>query len=213
MKTIPTDIAAPLVARGRGFSNAGWVLFVRLFGATGFIPIIAIALCGLSTGPLWGAAAVSAETSGGGQDLFGWVEWVLVGEREMKLKAKLDTGAETSSLDATGIRILRRRQSGERFVEFQLTNDDSGRTITFKKRRVREARIKQHDGSFQTRPVVMIAVCLGDHLQEVEFTLIDRSHFLYPVLLGRSALAHLAVVDPSLTFSRDPTCPDVKGGP
>lgn len=190
----------PLVARSRGFPNAGWALF------------IAIALSGLSAGPLWGAAVVSAEKSGGGQDLFGWVEWVLVGERQMKLKAKLDTGAETSSLDATGIRILRRRQSGQRFVEFQLTDDDSRRTITFKKRRVREARIKQHDGSFQTRPVVMVAVCLGDDLQEVEFTLIDRSEFLYPVLLGRSALAHLAVVDPSLTFSRDPACSDVKGG-
>jgi hypothetical protein len=212
VKTAQTEIAAPLVVRGRRFPNAGWALLVRLFGATAFIPFIAIAFSCLSAGPLWGAAAVSAEKSGGGQDLFGWVEWVIVGEREMKLKAKLDTGAETSSLDATGIRILRRRQSGERFVEFQLTNDSSGRTITFKKRQVREARIKQHDGSFQTRPVVVIAVCLGDHLQEVEFTLIDRSHFLYPVLLGRSALVDLAVVDPSLTFSRDPACSDVKGG-
>jgi hypothetical protein len=138
---------------------------------------------------------------------------VLVGEREMELKAKLDTGAETSSLDASDIRILRRRSSGQRFVEFRLSDDDSGRTVTFKKRLVREARIKQHDGSFQTRPVVFVAVCLGDHLQEVEVTLIDRSEFLYPVLLGRSALGGLAVVDPDLTFTRDPGCSSAKGRP
>ena len=177
------------------------------------ITVIVVSLFCLSAGPLLGAEAATADPpGGGGQDLFGWVEWVLVGERKMELKAKLDTGAETSSLDASGIRILRRRQSGQRFVEFQLKDDDSGRTITFKKRLVREARIKQHDGSFQTRPVVIVAVCLGDHQQEVEFTLIDRSEFLYPVLLGRSALAHLAVVDPSLTFSRDPACSEGKGG-
>lgn len=206
-------MTGPLAARSRGFPNAGWTTFVRLLGATALIPIAAIALSCLSAGPLWGAAAESAAKSGrGGQDLFGWVEWVVVGDRKMELKAKLDTGAETSSLDATGIRMLRRRQSGQRFVEFQLTDDDSGRTVRFKKRMVREARIKQHDGSFQTRPVVIVAVCLGDHLQEVEFTLIDRSEFLYPVLLGRSALVHLAVVDPSLTFSRDPACSDGKGG-
>jgi len=131
----------------------------------------------------------------------------------MKLKAKLDTGAETSSLDASEIRLLRRGSSGQRFVEFRLSDDDSRRTVTFKKRLVREARIKQHDGSFQSRPVVIVAVCLSDHLQEVEFTLIDRSEFLYPVLLGRSALAGLAVVDPDLTFSSDPDCSDGKGDP
>ena len=172
----------------------------------------AIGLCVL--GPVSAVArpaGVAPDSEAEGQDLFGWVEWVLVGERKMKLKAKLDTGAETSSLDATQIRLLERRHDRKRFVEFLLTDDDTGRTVKFKKRLVREARIKQHDGSFQTRPVVMVAVCLGDHLQEVEFTLIDRSEFLYPVLMGRSAMAGLAVVDPGFTFSRDPDCDYKKG--
>ena len=155
--------------------------------------------------------ATKGDAAAGGQDLFGWVEWVLVGERKMELKAKLDTGAETSSLDASDIRLLRRRTSGQRFVEFRLSDEESGRTVVFKKRLVREARIKQHDGSFQTRPVVVVSVCVGDHLQEVEVTLIDRSEFLYPVLLGRSALAGLAVDDPDLTFTRDPVCSYRKG--
>jgi hypothetical protein len=153
----------------------------------------------------------AAEITPKGQDLFGWVESVLVGKRQMALKAKLDTGAETSSLDASDIRYLRRRPSGQRFVEFRLSDEDSGRTVNFKKRLVREARIKQHDGSFQTRPVVIVSICLGDHLQNVEVTLIDRSEFLYPVLLGRRALAGLAVVDPDLTFTRDPNCSDREG--
>ena len=206
MKAIPAESTLPRRELEPAVSRCDGRLPIRLLAA------IAVILVCLSSGPLSGDQAETADPSGGGgQDLFGWVEWVLVGERKMRLKAKLDTGAETSSLDASEIRFLRRGSSGQRFVEFQLSDDDSGRTVTFKKRVVREARIKQHDGSFQSRPVIIASVCLSDHLQEVEFTLIDRSEFLYPVLLGRSALAGLAVVDPDLTFSRDPDCSDGKG--
>jgi hypothetical protein len=140
------------------------------------------------------------------KDLFGWVEQVLVGAHEIELKAKLDTGAETSSLDATRIRRLRRTSSGERFVEFDLADPNTGDAITLKERLVREVRIKEHDGSFQTRPVVVLPVCLGRHLRDIEVSLIDRSEFIYPLLLGRSALAGIALVDPNLTLTTKPDC-------
>jgi hypothetical protein len=127
------------------------------------------------------------------RDLFGWVEWVIVGPHEIELKAKLD-----------------RTSTGQRFVEFEVVDPGSGDTITLKKEWVRDVRIKQHDGSFQTRPVVEITICLGDHLQEVEVSLIDRSEFLYPLLLGRSALAGLAIVDPDATLTREPDCDESK---
>lgn len=155
---------------------------------------------------LWpGLAALSSSDE---KDLFGWVEQVIVGSGDIELKAKLDTGAETSSLDATNIRRLRRRSTGERFVEFDLAHPTTHKVITFKKRLVREVRIKQHDGSFQTRPVVVVPVCLGRHSIDTEVSLIDRSEFLYPLLLGRSALARIALVDPDLTLTSRPQCDD-----
>lgn len=144
------------------------------------------------------------------KDLFGWVEPVIVSSQKIELKAKLDTGAETSSLDATGIRRLRRRSTGERFVEFDVTDPGSGEVITIKKKLVREVRIKQHDGSFQLRPVVMLPVCLGTHHRNIEVSLIDRSEFLYPLLLGRRALAGIALVDPDETLTTRPDCEDPK---
>ena len=141
-----------------------------------------------------------------GRDLFGWVERVVVGEEAIELKAKLDTGAETSSLDASGIRRLRRLSTGLRLIEFEVTDPATERTFTLKKKLVRDVRIKQHDGSFQTRPVVELSVCLGTTVREIEVSLIDRSEFLYPLLLGRSALAGVALVDPELTFTREPDC-------
>ncbi len=157
---------------------------------------------------LWTSFGTSAAAAN--KDLFGWVEKVIVGAHGIELKAKLDTGAETSSLDASGIRRLRRKSTGERFVEFDVTDPGSGAAITLKKKLVREVRIKQHDGSFQLRPVVVLPVCLGDHYRNIEVSLIDRSEFLYPLLLGRRALAGIALVDPDATLTSRPECDDEK---
>lgn len=140
------------------------------------------------------------------KEILGWVEHVRVGKSRLELTAKLDTGADTSSLDATKIRRFRDKD-GERWVEFLVEEDKTGRRVRFKKRRVRTAYIKEHKGPSQKRSVVLMEICLGEYLQEVEVTLVDRSDFAHPVLLGRSALEGLAVVDPALTMTKEPRCP------
>lgn len=161
----------------------------------------ALALALLVTPDFAGAASRAPE-----KDLVGWVEWVEVGRHEINLKAKLDTGADTSSLDAQDIRRLRRPSTGERFVEFSVFDPESGESIRLKKPLVRLVRIKQHDGSYQVRPVVALDICLADHADTVEVSLIDRSVFIYPLLLGRSALEGRVVVDPEVTFTTKPDC-------
>ncbi len=146
----------------------------------------------------------SAASASQGKDIFGWVEHVLVGKTRLSMKAKLDTGAETSSLDALEIKKFRR--SGKRWVEFVVADSDAGRRVSFKKPLLREVRIKRHDGRSQLRPVVAIEICLGDHLKRVQVSLTDRSEFLYPVLLGRRALEGIAVVDPELSLTSIPGC-------
>lgn len=146
------------------------------------------------------------------KDIFGWAEHVLVGRSQLAMEAKLDTGADTSSIDASKIRRYR-NENKKLWVEFRLTDDDSGRSIRFKKRLVRYAYIKKHDGPSQKRPVVKMALCLGDHPMEIEVSLVDRSGFAFPVLLGRNALEGLAVVDSELDFTADPTCPSEEDQP
>lgn len=139
------------------------------------------------------------------KEILGWVEHVRVGKSRLELTAKLDTGADTSSLDATRIRRFRGKD-GNRWVEFRV-EDSTGRRVRFKKPLVRTAYIKEHKGPSQKRSVVLMEICLGEYLQEVEVTLVDRSDFAYPVLLGRNALEGLAVIDPALTLTREPRCP------
>lgn len=141
------------------------------------------------------------------KEILGWVEHVKVGKSRLELTAKLDTGADTSSLDATKIRRFKGRD-GQRWVEFLVEEEKTGRRVRFKKRRVRTAYIKEHKGPSQKRSVVLMEICLGEYLQEVEVTLVDRSGFIHPVLLGRNALEGLAVVDPAMTMTKEPRCPD-----
>ena len=161
---------------------------------------LVVALCAL--GASHGASAVEPIE----KDILGWAEPVLVGESRLEMTAKLDTGAETSSLDA--VKIRRYRKSGRRWVEFLVQSRESGRRVTFRRRLVREVRIKEHDGRHQERPVVTVDVCLGTHLRTVEVSLIDRGEFDYQMLLGRKAVAGIAVVDPELLLTRMPSCYD-----
>jgi hypothetical protein len=164
--------------------------------------IACLAMLALAGGMSTAAAETRIE---GERTLLGWVERVWVGESRLELEAKLDTGADTSSIHATRIRRFR-SQSGQRWVEFRLADAASGRTIRFKKRLVRYAYIKEHEGPSQKRPVVELTICLGNEEREVEVSLVDRSGFEYPVLLGRNALEGHVVVDPAVELTADPTC-------
>ncbi len=162
---------------------------------------------------MWRAAAISAlalalagSAVAAEPDIFGWAEPVVLVETGFELEAKLDTGAETSSLDAIDIRRFRRK--GKSWVRFTVEDHDNGDDVRLERPLLRRVLIKRHDGDSQRRSVVSLTVCLGDHRREVEFSLIDRSQFDYPVLLGRSALAGIAVVDPDEINLSEPDCGD-----
>lgn len=158
------------------------------------IPVLLIVLAAFPR------AALAIETL----EIFGWVERIQLLDGELSLKAKLDTGAANSSLDATD--ITRFRRGDQRFVRFTVTDPDTGDAMVLEKPLVRMVRIIRHDGNHQRRPVVKMPVCLGDKRRMVEVNLIDRSNFIYPMLLGRSALREFALIDSGRTFQQRPRC-------
>lgn len=114
------------------------------------------------------------------------------------LKAKLDVGALTSSLD---VRELQRFQKqGQEWIRF--TYVAGTRSVTVERPLVRNSLIKKHGGGFRERPVVRLVIQLGDFCQETEVNLADRQNFLYPLLLGRQFLeAAQLTVDCNRTFT------------
>ena len=136
--------------------------------------------------------------------ILGWVEDVLLTDAGFKLRAKLDSGAETSSLDA---RIIKKfRKDGKRWVRFAITNPKTSEEHVLVRERVRTIGVVQHEGINQVRPTVLLQICVADRLLDVEFSLVDRSEFSYGLLLGRSALESFALIDPANTYLSRPQC-------
>ncbi|MCC5873396.1 MAG: ATP-dependent zinc protease [Gammaproteobacteria bacterium] len=141
-------------------------------------------------------AASSDVLFAGDKLVVGEIESVRFENLGMELRARIDTGAVTSSLHATNIRRFQR--DGENWVRFTIDDPETGEPVVLERPRSRRVRIVQvgtEDPS--TRPVVELRVSLGNSTQTAEFTLADRSALEFPVLIGRNILRDLMVVDVS----------------
>lgn len=133
----------------------------------------------------------------------GWVEEVKISPGNIVLYAKVDTGADNSSLHVSDFTLFER--DTKPYVRFEVTDRD-GKTTTLELPVVRTAKIKRHKGARQLRPVVVLTLCLGSYRADAEVNLVDRSRFAYPMLVGRSFLRQMFVVDPSRRLTVQPTC-------
>jgi hypothetical protein len=163
-----------------------------------FAVVLAAVAAGL-LGP--SGESLAKETS---RTIFGFVERVIISEEGFSVKAKLDTGAETSSLDARNIKRFKR--DGTSMVRFEVLDPDSEEFVTLERPLSRTVRIRQHIGPEDRRPVVKMLLCVGHIAETVDVNLIDRGHFVYPLLIGRSAMRGRIIVDPALTFTSRPLC-------
>ncbi|MEE4143834.1 MAG: RimK/LysX family protein [Halieaceae bacterium] len=140
--------------------------------------------------------------------ILGWLETTELVGADMRIKTKLDVGAKTSSIQA--INIERFERDGDPWVKFDFTDEDvdteKEQTLRLEGPLVREVVIKRHGAKSITRPVVALELCLFHQIYRAEFSLADRGKFNYSILLGRSFLEKVAVIDPSETFLSRPSC-------
>ncbi len=135
--------------------------------------------------------------------IVGWLERVEICPENLVLRAKLDTGAKTSSLNAFNIKEFERQ--GEKWIRFNVV-DRRGKTETVEKKLSRFVKIKEHDTDPVERPAVQLGICIGNIYKEVEVNLTDRSLFNYPMLIGRNFLKGTFMVDPATKFTIKPRC-------
>lgn len=128
--------------------------------------------------------------------IIGAVEWVTVNPSGLRLEARIDTGAETTSIHAEDIQLV--EKDGKRYVHFKLIDPQSGEVAELERRLRRKVRIKQTAGvPSERRFVVKLWVELGEIKELIEVTLSDRTDFEYPLLIGRNFLTDIAIVDVS----------------
>lgn len=141
--------------------------------------------------------------------IFGWVEEAEIEPWGVEIKAKLDSGALTSSLHATDIE--RFDKDGDEWVRFTVSVEDADDgeqvTRTYERPLYRNVRIRGAGGT-ERRPVVLMKLCMGQRVYEEQFSLENRSDMLYPLLIGRRTIQHLGLLNVTATFLHEPACSD-----
>ncbi len=136
--------------------------------------------------------------------LAGWREWVQLPDVGVPwIKAKLDTGAQTSSIHAYDVQAFDR--DGEAWVRFgirpwQRAEDDE---VLVERRVVDVRRVRSSSGHVDERFVVSLPLVLVGRRVEAEVTLSNRDSMGFRMLIGREALSRGFVVDSARSFIGD----------
>lgn len=133
----------------------------------------------------------------------GWVERVAIFPGDLVVRARIDTGAKTASLNCGCINRFKR--NGHEWVRFTVVNS-KGNSISLEREVLRTVAIRRHFGATQKRPVIRLGLCLAGVYKEVDVNLVDRSGFNYQMLIGRNFLKEGFLVDPARTYLSSPRC-------
>ena len=130
----------------------------------------------------------------GGKRIIGRTDKVDLPDFQIKnISAKIDTGAYTSSIHCSSVKLVGENNELLRFKIFDLGDDWKGRE--FETKDFTEREIKNSFGQIEKRFVIKTRITIFRKKLETEFSLSDRSNMKHPVLLGRKLLrnAHLVV--------------------
>ena len=131
----------------------------------------------------------------------GWREWCSLPDLGLPLiKAKVDTGAKTSCLHAFSIEPY--DNNGEKWVRFGMhPNQKNTDKEIFCDAAVADIRnVTDSGGHTETRFTVITQLLIGEQQWSAEFTLTNRDSMSYRMLLGRAAMKHRIIVDPSASY-------------
>ncbi len=135
------------------------------------------------------------------QKIIGWREWIELPQLGIAaVKAKIDTGATTSSLHA--IHIERFRRDGKDFARFQVhpLQKNSKVTIQAEAPLVEYRTVRSSSGHQSSRPVILTQIALFDEIWPIELTLANRDEMGFRMLIGRRAMKKRFLVDPGASY-------------
>ncbi len=133
--------------------------------------------------------------------VLGWREWVALPELGIsRIKAKIDTGARSSSLHAFDLRTLERR--GRTFVRFKVhpLQRNARETVESEAEVLEFRRVRSSSGHATNRPVIVTELELLGRRWPIELTLANRDEMGFRMLLGREAVRGRGLVDPGRSF-------------
>lgn len=132
------------------------------------------------------------------QAIIGRAEPVDLVDLALGVPSKIDTGAFRSAIHATKVTIA--TKDGTKVLRCKLLGHPcSAVTRDFETDKFDEVLIKSSNGQQEPRYEVILRVKIGNKVFNTSFSLADRSANLFPILVGRKALAGRFLVDTART--------------
>lgn len=116
------------------------------------------------------------------------------------IKARIDSGAKTSSLHAFNIHTFKR--DGKTWVSFEIHPIQHNRKIVVRSEAplLDKRIVKSSSGETDKRHVISATLVMDGQSWKVQLTLANRDSMGYRMLLGREAMSHRMLVDPAASF-------------
>ncbi|MFC0677117.1 ATP-dependent zinc protease [Lysobacter korlensis] len=131
--------------------------------------------------------------------VLGWREWVALPDLGLAVRAKVDTGARTSALHVDS--QWRFHDGGAPWVGFRLGPEGvSGHLLEAAAPIIDERDVTDSGGRTTRRAFLRTRLQLAGVERDVEMNLCNRGGMMFPMLLGRTAMARTFTVDPARSF-------------
>lgn len=112
------------------------------------------------------------------------------------LEVKIDTGATTSSLDVSYMKIDR-AENVVRFKPLHPDNKEFNNKI-FKIKMNSIISVQSSDGYEEQRPLIQLTIIIRGKKFKTFFSLSDREDLTYPILIGKDILSGNFLINPSM---------------
>ncbi|WP_157976428.1 RimK/LysX family protein [Parahaliea mediterranea] len=133
--------------------------------------------------------------------VFGSEEWATVEPPGLKLRARMDTGVDTTSLDVLNLRQF--EKDGQSYVMFELTSAEGEGTLEVEAPVERKVSVKRRDGGSERRYIVQLWLSVGDSRSLIDVALAEREDSEFPLQIGRNFLTDVAIVDVGQRYLAD----------
>lgn len=133
--------------------------------------------------------------------VIGWREWLGLPDLGIEwVKAKIDTGARSSSLHALDVKTF--EEDGKTRVRFKVhpLQRNSKITVSCVADVLEFRQIRSSTGHAQKRPVILTSISAIGESWPIELTLANRDEMGFRMLLGREAVRGRFLVDAGRSF-------------
>ena len=133
--------------------------------------------------------------------MLGWREWVSLPLLGLpSIKAKVDSGARTSSLHAFSLEPYMEGDKSKIKFDIHPVQHNTTQVVTCFADIVDKRWVMDSGGRREERYVIETPVIISDKTWNIEITLTERDNMLFRMLLGRRAIRKHFLINPARSF-------------